>query len=1367
MDSLRTNPDGVPLLGKKILYDMAKKNRNELLKQTSEDIHYRLAREQEEEAGLYPDHFDPSFVSHLVQKLEFADTISKPYDPNDNPCGGVEDFETTPVQRFVASFLHPSTPYRGMLLYHGVGVGKTCAAILTAEGYLEQFPYKKVIIIAPRNIQPGFYRTIFDPTKLIIGKDDAPNRLSGCLGDLYLHLTNSLFIRDTKKIERDIMRLIKKRYSFYGYVQFANYIRSIVNKVTSTKDAKLDDERVGEAIRREFNYHLLIVDEAHNLRDIDGIAVEEDADTTEADVSEGKAGKLLTPQLKTLLKYAEGMKLMLMTATPMFNSVREIVFLINLFLMNEKRTTLNDGDILEPNGEFKKDAEPVLGKYASAYVSFMRGENPNSFPLRLKPFSHPELTLEPIEDKIVYPEYAPSMIMKEASFESSFGQDEDEIEKIKGMLNLPFKCSPMSGYGERMVAKMTEQRATDSISFTVLDSLIQAGNVVFPSQDGPANENSPEDYSGGAGFEATFTKVGPGARYKVASGDATWLIANDEEGRLGDYSPKCNTIIKLLRNSTGVSFVYSRFVRSGAFFLALALEANGYTAWNRTSSFLIDGNQVVGGRQCARCSKREKEHNEEEKRHFAPAKFALLTGDTDLSPNNANLINASRTFNNIDGSQIKVIIGSQVAAEGLDLKFIREIHILDPWFHLNKTEQIIGRGIRFCSHSAIKDKKYHNATVYLHVTTFSNYPVETADLYSYRAAYKKALQIGKVSRVLKQYAVDCNLRRPATVIQTDETMQVVDSQNNDRGEQNLSDVAYSPLCDWLPDCEINCIPKLTPEQITGIDTSTYSQFTARFRESIIKIKIQELFNAQSAYNIDTFESIVEEQTGAPDMAIAMVMRSIIGNKTHVIKNGSQRGYISIRNGYYVFQPLIYKDKNLPSALRIADLPIKRDNYIPKEIDITSVPTPEQEAVAAEGEIGRPVPGIVAKAEVWSALRTWIENLANKRVSTIVPTVENAIERATEGNKELFKIMIDRLQVIVYFFSLEGLDFSAAKEICLEFVWDKFLGRAEQIKTLQVEDETMKKIGKYILLRSGSIKAMRFLNNETGILDYVCEDMKPCSLAIREAFESDKTEEVKKLVADKTHTGALYGFLSAKRGQQVFKTQAPHPTGGKPDRGQECSYDSAPKEKIERLVMLGKILEKSGMSDLDLKEGVLVQRSREIKNATSYCSLMELVLRYMDNKRVSNKKWFFRSIESYYTKHKFLTISGKKATSKAVTAAKAVKQVKSKRALIIPNDDSAPPSAPPKPEVLEGKEEEEEEAETDVQPKAEEVLAETDVQPKEEEEEENSNNNVFVVSPKKGGDYVIHGGSVFSKKGVYLGNYNEETGEIDTSAMLNE
>ena len=49
----------------------------------------------------------------------------------------------------------------------------------------------------------------------------------------------------------------------------------------------------------------------------------------------------------------------------------------------------------------------------------------------------------------------------------------------------------------------------------------------------------------------------------------------------------------------------------------------------------------------------------------------------------------------------------------MDFKNIREIHVLEPWYHLNKLEQIVGRGIRFCSHSGLDPQK-RNVTVYLH-----------------------------------------------------------------------------------------------------------------------------------------------------------------------------------------------------------------------------------------------------------------------------------------------------------------------------------------------------------------------------------------------------------------------------------------------------------------------------------------------------------------------------------------------------------------------------------------------------------------------------------------------------------------------------
>ena len=98
---------------------------------------------------------------------------------------------------------------------------------------------------------------------------------------------------------------------------------------------------------------------------------------------------------------------------------------------------------------------------------------------------------------------------------------------------------------------------------------------------------------------------------------------------------------------------------------------------------------------------------------------------------------------------------SLAGAEGLDFTNIRQLHILEPWYNMNRIEQIIGRAIRNCSHKLLDFKK-RNTQIYLHGTLLND-DTESVDLYVYRVAENKALQIGKISRVLKQNAVDCIL----------------------------------------------------------------------------------------------------------------------------------------------------------------------------------------------------------------------------------------------------------------------------------------------------------------------------------------------------------------------------------------------------------------------------------------------------------------------------------------------------------------------------------------------------------------------------------------------------------------------------------
>ena len=114
------------------------------------------------------------------------------------------------------------------------------------------------------------------------------------------------------------------------------------------------------------------------------------------------------------------------------------------------------------------------------------------------------------------------------------------------------------------------------------------------------------------------------------------------------------------------------------------------------------------------------------------------------------------------GKNIKVIIITRAASEGVDFKNIRQVHIVDPWYNMSRIEQIIGRAVRTCSHKSLPFIE-RNVEIYLYATIFENNKdeveenLESVDLYLYRLSEEKAVKMGVVSRILKQNSVDCLL----------------------------------------------------------------------------------------------------------------------------------------------------------------------------------------------------------------------------------------------------------------------------------------------------------------------------------------------------------------------------------------------------------------------------------------------------------------------------------------------------------------------------------------------------------------------------------------------------------------------------------
>ena len=68
-----------------------------------------------------------------------------------------EEFEILTHQRVVRDYLNLFSPYRGLLIYHGLGSGKTCTSIAVAEGMKSE---KQIIIMTPASLKSNFFSEI-------------------------------------------------------------------------------------------------------------------------------------------------------------------------------------------------------------------------------------------------------------------------------------------------------------------------------------------------------------------------------------------------------------------------------------------------------------------------------------------------------------------------------------------------------------------------------------------------------------------------------------------------------------------------------------------------------------------------------------------------------------------------------------------------------------------------------------------------------------------------------------------------------------------------------------------------------------------------------------------------------------------------------------------------------------------------------------------------------------------------------------------------------------------------------------------------------------------------------------------------------
>ena len=219
--------------------------------------------------------------------------------PDPNACQNLKQEEGKGVeaflyQKFVREYIRNAGPYRGILVYHGLGSGKTCSSIAAAEA-LYGTSNKKIIVMTPSSLRPNFMMEVSfcgfrhfnvynhwvavpvdseESMEYIYAKEVLTLSKGFLDGVLKRKLTGRNFIwvpdfektdksdptyyskrpqQDQDDIRKQITDMIDSRITFISYNGISG---------TKLKNFAIPDPTTGE---RWFDNAVIVIDEVHNL----------------------------------------------------------------------------------------------------------------------------------------------------------------------------------------------------------------------------------------------------------------------------------------------------------------------------------------------------------------------------------------------------------------------------------------------------------------------------------------------------------------------------------------------------------------------------------------------------------------------------------------------------------------------------------------------------------------------------------------------------------------------------------------------------------------------------------------------------------------------------------------------------------------------------------------------------------------------------------------------------------------------------------------------------------------------------------------------------------------------------------------------
>jgi hypothetical protein len=780
----------------------------------------------------------PFFMNNREAFVQFINTHFKEYKiklgkGEDVTCENLQNdennFSALNHQKIIRDYLNLYTPYRGLLVFHSLGAGKTASSIVVAEGLKNS---KQVYILTPASLEKNYKtelkkagdplyrvnqcwewipvdhdtdRTTIDslstilnlPISYIVENHGAwlvnTNKNYNCnqLGKKEPFIQKSQ--SEMASLNKQIDMMIDAKYKFIHY-----------NGLTKRKFNELTDNLQ----RNIFDNSAIVIDEAHNLisRIVNKISKEKEKP------SENFAFRSVALNMYHMLLSAKNCKIVLLSGTPIINYPNEIGILFNIlrgyiYTWNIQIKTSN------PISKEKLEKMLFTNYGVTDYIDFDNSKklltitrNPFGFINKIsREYKGVSLTGDYISDdsfeRIVRGTLKKENIEITAIEKIKFKALPDKIEdferlfvnydnglkltnthlfqrRILGltsyyrseqekllprynvetdlhvieipMSNFQFEKYESARVNERKTEESNKKKSgkkkpiNENELFKEPTSTYrifsrQFCNFVMPNEIGRPQPDMKEEIAveindekeDEAEGDEIVNEVG-GREYVVRIQRALRNLSEHSseylnERALEKYSPK---FLKMLENikrhdNIGLNLVYSQFrTMEGIEIFKLVLLQNGFREFRIKS---------LGQGQWDLDFPRE---------NFSLPMFALYTGTEDYEQREmirlifngewdkipiliADKLREYSPNNNL-GEIIKVLMITASGSEGINLRNTRYVHLMEPYWHPVRLEQVIGRARRICSHKNL-DYSLQTVEAFIYLMEFTQEQIDRED----------------------------------------------------------------------------------------------------------------------------------------------------------------------------------------------------------------------------------------------------------------------------------------------------------------------------------------------------------------------------------------------------------------------------------------------------------------------------------------------------------------------------------------------------------------------------------------------------------------------------------------------------------------